>query len=70
MEKRRRILQGALLTGAAAMIAYGLISGEGLIVLHKAVRICRPGHGAVLSQVCRSESLFRTMQVSFRDQTR
>ncbi len=52
MEKRRRILQGALLTGAAAMIAYGLISGEGLIVLHK------------------SESLFRTMQVSFRDQTR
>ena len=40
MEKRRRILQGALLTGAAAMIAYGLISGEGLIVLHKAVRIC------------------------------
>ncbi len=40
MEKRRRILQGALLTGAAAMIAYGLISGEGLIILHKAVRIC------------------------------
>ena len=41
MEKRRRILQAVLLTGACAMIAYdGLVSGEGLIVLHKAVRIC------------------------------
>ena len=40
MEKRLRILQAVLLTGACAMIAYGLVSGEGLIVLHKAVRIC------------------------------
>ena len=40
MEKRRKILQVGLLVGAAAMISYGLVSGEGLIVLHKAVRIC------------------------------
>lgn len=40
MDKKRKYLQAGLLAGAAAMIAYGLASGEGLIVLHKAVRIC------------------------------
>ncbi len=40
MEKRRKLMQAGLLVGATAMIACGLMSGEGLIVLHKAVRIC------------------------------
>lgn len=40
MESKKRLLQGALLCCAAAMIRFGLSRGEGMTVLYKAINIC------------------------------